>query len=83
MASGIVTPLDLRDLLVRRLTAATGGPAQRWRKAIGAVRVYPLATHPHCNWSVAPSGSPHEVDAIERLLDVVRGEHPHVDAGRG
>ena len=43
----IMTAVDVRDLLVKRLVAATGGSAQRWRRAIGEVRVYPLTTHPH------------------------------------
>lgn len=75
-----MTPLDLRDLLVKRLTRAAGGSARRWREAVGAVRTYPLATHPHCNWSVTASGSAHEIDAVERVLDLVRIEHPFVDA---
>lgn len=76
-----MTSLDLRDLLVKRLTAATGGSAQGWRRAVGAVKLHPLATHPHCNWSLAPSGSTREIEAIEHLLDTVRIEHPLVDAG--
>jgi hypothetical protein len=76
-----VTPADLRDLLVKRLTVSAGGPARRWREAIGVVRVYPVATHPHCNWSVSASGSAFETATVERLLDVVRGEHPIVEVG--
>jgi hypothetical protein len=76
-----MTRIDLRDLLVKRLAATAGGPAQRWRRAIGEVRVYPLATHPHCNWSVMASGTAWEIETVEQLLDAVRIAHPHVAAG--
>ena len=58
-----------------------GGTARRWRLAIGRIRVHDAATHPHCNWSVDPSGEAAEVDAIEPLLDAVRLSYPLVAAG--
>lgn len=49
--------------------------------ALGPIRVYDSNTHPHCNWSAAPSGSFDENEAIERLLDDARLTHPMVKTG--
>jgi len=64
-------------MLVRR----AGGTQRRWRLVIGQVRLHDVATHPHCNWSVTPTGSAREVDEVERLLDEVRTAYPIVRAG--
>lgn len=77
-----MTADELQDVLIRRLVRSSGGTARRWRAAVGRVRVHDTATHPHCNWSVTPSGSAQETAAIESLLDVVRLEHPIVTAKR-
>ncbi|MDB5685029.1 MAG: hypothetical protein JWM75_2727, partial [Sphingomonas bacterium] len=37
-----------------------------------------IATHSHCNWSIAPSGAVREVAAIERVSDDLRMRHPIV-----
>jgi len=76
-----MTASDLQDLLTATLTRQLGGSRRRWKTVLGAVRVYDPATHPHCNWSVAPSGSVAEVAAVERLLDRMRGEQPIVSEG--
>ena len=76
----MTTASQLHELLVTTLTRKAGGPPRRWRSAIGAIRLYDRATHPHCNWAVNPSGTPREVAAIEKLLDTVRLSHPIVDA---
>lgn len=73
---------DLQDLLVAKLARASGGSARRWRLAIGPVYLHDIATHPHCNWSVRPSGDVRDVAHIERLLDSVRLEHPILVADR-
>lgn len=75
-----VTAGDLQDLLVKTLTRRSGGNARHWRAAVGSIVVHDVATHPHCNWSLRPSGSTAEVAAIERLLDTVRLAHPTVTA---
>jgi hypothetical protein len=49
--------------------------------ALGPVHRHDVATHPHCNWSVAPSGGSREIAEIEHLLDTFRLEHPIVAAG--
>ena len=72
-----MTPAKLTDLLVTRLLRH-GGTGQRWRRLLGPVRLYDLATHPHCNWAINPSGSHSEVALIERLLDEIRISHPIV-----
>ena len=74
----MTTVSQLQELLVTTLVRKTGGPPRRWRTAIGAVRLYDRATHPHCNWSINPSGTPREVAAVEKLLDTIRLSHPIV-----
>lgn len=73
-----ITALDLRDLLVAALAKEAGGNQRRWRIAVGDVRVYSIDTHPHCNWSIAPSGTDGEVDRIERQVDRFRERYPIV-----
>ena len=77
MAFGMTTH-DLLDMLLATLVRVHGGQRRRWRAVIGAIRVHPLDTHPHCNWSIAPMGSARENAAIERLLDDLRADHPIV-----
>ena len=76
-----MTAGDLQELLVATLVRKFGGTRRQWRMAIGPVRLHDLATHPHCNWSVAPSGSAREIAEIERLLDDVRLSHPLIGKG--
>ena len=71
----------LEDLLINTLVRKAGGTRRQWRIALGPVRLLDKATHPHCNWSVTPSGSAAEVSTIERLLDDVRLSHPFVTGG--
>ena len=66
---------------MRALVRSAGGSPRRWRVVLGPIRIYDIKTHPHCNWSVAPSGEVGEVARIERLLDTLRLEHPIVGAG--
>ena len=75
-----MTAADLRTLLIARLVRAAGGSPSQWRRAIGEIRVYPPATHPHCNWEVLARGTPAEVEAVERMVDRVRDDHPHLRA---
>lgn len=73
-----MTASDLQSLLLTTLVREQGGDRRRWRLVLGEVRVYPLATHPHCNWSVTPSGAFTDIDAVETLVDQVRAQHPIV-----
>ncbi|HVF94431.1 MAG TPA: hypothetical protein VM900_08970 [Sphingomonas sp.] len=72
---------DLEDLIVRTLVRQSGVSRRTWQLALGAVRVHDPASYPHCNWSVAPTGSSREIEQIESLLDRLRLEHPIVAAG--
>jgi hypothetical protein len=74
----MTTVSQIQELLVTTLVRQAGGPPRRWRSAIGAIRLHDRATHPHCNWSVHPSGSPRDVAAVEKLLDTIRLSHPIV-----
>jgi hypothetical protein len=68
----------LHDLFLSTLIRQAGGNRRRWRLVTGALRLYPVATHPHCNWSVTPTGTPAENDAVERVADELRAAHPIV-----
>jgi hypothetical protein len=76
-----MTASDLLELFLTRLVREAGGTRRRWRAVVGAVRLYPVATHPHCNWAVHPSGAAGENAAVERVADDLRARHPIVDAG--
>ncbi|GEM73044.1 hypothetical protein SAQ01S_28100 [Sphingomonas aquatilis NBRC 16722] len=71
MTSGALHGLFLSTLIRR-----AGGNRRRWRLVTGDLRVYPIATHPHCNWSVTPSGTAAENDIVERIADDLRAAHP-------
>jgi hypothetical protein len=73
-----MTAADLTDLLTKSLTKMHGRSQRSWRAALGPIKVHDRRTHPHCNWSITPSGSAAEITAIEDLLDDVRLEHPMV-----
>lgn len=68
---------QILDLLIAEMVRRAGGTRRAWRLAIGPIRVHDRATHPHCNWSVSPSGSAAQNAAIETLLDELRLTHPH------
>jgi hypothetical protein len=72
---------QLQELMISRLIRKAGGSQRGWRLAIGPVRLHDRETHPHCNWSVAPSGGIRQVAEIEAMLDSVRLEHPIVVKG--
>lgn len=74
----MTTSSQLHELLVTTLVRQAGGSPRRWRSAIGSIRLHDRATHPHCNWSIHPSGTPGEVAAVERLLDTIRLSHPFI-----
>ena len=75
-----MTGSELRDLLVGNLARSHGGGTARWRKIVGAVKIYPRDTHAHCNWDIRPAGAIHEIAIVERAIDLVRARHPFVEA---
>jgi hypothetical protein len=76
-----VTAGELRNLLVTVLAGALGGGRARWRKAVADIKVYPVQTHPHCNWEVRAAGSAREIAEVERAVDRLRADHPFVERG--
>ena len=76
-----MTASDLQDLLTATLLRRFGGNRRRWKTVLGPIKVYDPDTHPHCNWSVAPSGTVNEVAGVEALLDRLRLDHPIVTEG--
>lgn len=75
-----MTASELQNLIVATLTRNVGGSRRRWRLAVGPVHVHSVETHPHCNWSVSPSGSIGENAAVEDLVDIIRSTHPIIAA---
>ncbi|WP_333573310.1 hypothetical protein [Sphingomonas sp.] len=73
-----MTAADLIDRIVAQLVRRHGGTVRRWKTVLGPVRVYDPETHPHCNWSLAPSGAAGDVAAVEKLLDELRITYPVV-----
>ncbi|OYW87240.1 MAG: hypothetical protein B7Z20_05570 [Sphingobium sp. 32-64-5] len=71
-----MTADQMFDLLLARLVRDHGGSRHRWRKLIGPIRLYSIATHPHCNWTATPVGTAAEIEAVERLADELRLAHP-------
>lgn len=77
-----MTQNQLLDLLIARLVRDHGGSRQRWRRLVGAVQLYSVQTHAHCNWSLNPTGSTSEIALIERLVDDLRMTHPLIETDR-
>jgi hypothetical protein len=71
----------LQDLFLSTLVRKAGGNRRRWRLVLGDMRVYSVATHPHCNWTVTPTGTYAENDIVERIADELRVTHPIVREG--
>jgi hypothetical protein len=76
-----MTASQILEDLIATLMRKSGGTKRGWRLAIGRVHVHDLATHPHCNWSVTPSGNSVQNAVIERVLDDLRLSHPIVREG--
>ena len=74
----MLTAAQIQALLVAMLTGAVGGEVDEGRECIGDVVVLPLAKNPRCNWTVVSIGAPEQLAAIEKAVDLVRGEHPLV-----
>lgn len=73
-----MTSADLIDRFLAALVREVGGTRRRWRLVLGVVRLHDVATHPHCNWSIAPTGGIEEVAEVERVADELRLRHPLV-----
>lgn len=74
-----MTAAQVLETVIAALIRRAGGTKRDWRLVIGPVRVHDRATHPHCNWSVAPSGSAGENALVEDVLDDLRLVHPIVE----
>ncbi|MDF7776615.1 hypothetical protein P1X14_15265 [Sphingomonas sp. AOB5] len=73
-----MTSGDLIDLFLATLLRNHGGQRHRWRTVLGEVKLYSVETHGHCNWSITPIGSAGQIEAVERIADRLRIEHPIV-----
>lgn len=74
-----LTATDIEDTLADMLTGAVGGTRERWLDLIGPVKMLPIATHIHCNWSVSPIATGEELVSITKAIELVRAEHPYVN----
>jgi hypothetical protein len=75
-----MTSSQLQDLIIASLLRRLGGTARRWRLVLGPIRFHDPTKYV-CNWSFAPSGDSREIAQVEDMLDVLRLDHPRVDAG--
>jgi len=71
-----MTTDKLVDMIIARLVRDHGCSKHHWRRLVGPIRLYSRTTHPHCNWSAAPTGTFQEIAAIEALLDDWRMRYP-------
>lgn len=73
---------DIRHLLAHLLAGAVGKNEAHWLKLIGPVTALPIIDAPRSNWRIEPRGTPAEVQAIEKAVEVVREAHPYVPSPR-
>ena len=73
------TTVEIGEMLAEMLAGVVGGDQARWAALIGPVRMLPIATNIHCNWSVSPIATGEELAAINAAMEVVRREHPFVN----
>lgn len=73
-----MTASELTALILARLIRLEGGSRPGWRRRLGEMRVYPPATHPHCNWDFADCASSRSIEAV---LDWARAAHPRIISG--
>ncbi|TXC67949.1 hypothetical protein FSB78_18335 [Sphingomonas ginsenosidivorax] len=74
------TPTELRATLVTLIAGATETRTSRWDKLIGEVEILPIVFNPRSNWRVAVRGEGDDRDAIEKAVELLRGQHPYVRA---
>lgn len=70
-----MTSNELVSLILTRLVRIEGGSRQKWRRALGELRIYPLTTHPHCNWDFRAANS---IGEVEAAIDWARISYPHI-----
>jgi hypothetical protein len=73
-----MTSGELHDLFLSTLVREAGGTRRHWRLVVGDVKLYPVETHPHCNWTVTPNGTAAATGEVERIADMLRARHPIV-----
>jgi hypothetical protein len=74
-----VTAEALRHLLSTILADVAGHDEAYWLEQIGPVKMLPIATHIHCNWSVSPIATGKDLNAITSAIEIVRAKHPCID----
>lgn len=75
--SGLKTT-DIANMLADMLAGVVGGEKAHWLELIGPVKMLPIATNIHCNWSASPIATGEELTAITKAIELVRKEHPYV-----
>ncbi|QJU59187.1 hypothetical protein HL653_16725 [Sphingomonas sp. AP4-R1] len=73
----MLTAAEIHALLVETLVAGSGGCAREWQRAIGKVRVRPIAFNVITNWRIWPAGNPAQNRAIRAAAAVIRQHHPY------
>jgi hypothetical protein len=65
---------QLRELMVELLTGAAGGDPARWYECVGEVAWRPMSTIVS-NWSISPTGTADEIEAVRHAERIVRDQH--------
>lgn len=74
----LITPDQLRALLVTVIAGVKGEPEARWIKIVGEVEALPAWRYPVWNWRVHPKGTRAQVATVEQCVDIVKAERPLV-----
>lgn len=69
---------ELERLLVQVLVGVVGEDEDHWSARLGGVEKLPVVADPACNWRVHPVGSHDDLEAVEAIVEIVRGVHPYV-----
>lgn len=80
MSDELLDAAGLRGLLATILAGATDRSEAEWAELIGKDEVLPIVFNPRCNWSVSPSGTSAQRDAIGKAIELVRAEYPYISS---
>jgi hypothetical protein len=73
-----MTGPELNELLLTVLSGTTRQGRRDWKKMLGPAHVYPMSTHPYCNWEFQPSGPADDVAAALKAAEIAQAAHPNI-----
>ena len=76
--SETLTTSALRALIVSLLAGATGSSEEKWREVLSGIEIHAFTDRGAllCNWSPVAKGSPADLKAVRKAVEIVRVEHP-------